>query len=74
MGKYETVSYNYRLTLQEYIRRAVAIVVITLIVSMGATFLTLNLTTPIGIPGMALLTTITLLIVFATLASRYREQ
>jgi len=74
MSKYETVSYNYRLALREYMRRAVAIVVITLLASLGAAFLTLNLVTPIGIPGMALLTTVTLIIVFATLATRYHER
>jgi hypothetical protein len=74
MGNYETISYNYRLAMREYIRRTVAIVVITLTLSIAATFLALNLTTVIGVPGIALLTTITLLVVFAVLVMRYRER
>nr|MDO8097973.1 hypothetical protein [Candidatus Njordarchaeota archaeon] len=73
MGRYETVSHNYRLVLREYIRRAVAIIVITLAISIVAAFLAFNVTAPIGIPGIALFTTITLLVVFAALIMRYRE-
>jgi hypothetical protein len=72
MGENETVSYNYRLALREYIRRTVAIVVITLMLSITATFLALSLAAPIGFPGIALLTTATLLVVFAVLVMRYR--
>jgi hypothetical protein len=73
-GEEESVSYNYRLALGHYVGREMAIVAVTLLVSLGAVFLTMNLNIPIGIPGAALLATITLLVTFATLASRYREQ
>jgi hypothetical protein len=72
LGEEESVSYNYRLALGEYLIRIVAIIVATLLISFAAVFLTLNLSAPIGVPGMALLTTIALLVAFATLASRYR--
>jgi hypothetical protein len=74
LGEEESVSYNYRVALGHYMSREIAIVAVTLLVSLGAVFLTLNLSIPIGIPGAALLTIITLLVAFATIAARYRER
>jgi hypothetical protein len=73
-GEEENVSYNYRLVLGHYVSRELTIVAATLLVSLGAVFLILNFTIPIGLAGAALLATIALLLAFATLASKYRER
>jgi hypothetical protein len=70
----ENVTYNYRLALEEYTKRVLIIVAITLVLCLGAVFFTANFGTPIGVMGIAFLTMITSFTAFVALALRYHKK
>jgi len=74
VGKDENVTYNYRVVLKEYAKRQVAIIGVTMVVSLGALLLVANVVPPFGMTGIALLASIAMLLVFTVFASRYYEK
>jgi hypothetical protein len=74
MGVDENVSHNYRLVVKEYIRRLIAILLVTLLGSLGALLLTEFFAIQVGASGLALLALASLMLVFATLAASYARR
>jgi hypothetical protein len=70
-GVDETVSYNYRLVAREYMRRLVAITLVTLLGSVGALFIITLLAIQIGTSGLAVLTTFSLLLVMIVIVADF---
>jgi hypothetical protein len=72
-GKDENISYNYRLALSTYVRRLLATLLITLLVSLGALFIAVTVVVEMGTSAIASFSILTLLLVFVVFARRYGE-
>lgn len=70
-GTEESVSYNYRLVINAYVRKLLAVILVTLTISLTAVFFALNFVTQIGGSGITILSTLTLILVFAIIAAKY---
>jgi hypothetical protein len=74
VGADENVSYNYKAAINAYVRRLLAVILITLSVSWAAAFFALNFVTQIGGSGIIILSIITLILVFGAIAARYTKR
>jgi hypothetical protein len=72
-GKDENVSYNYRVVLSTYVRRLLVALLVTLLASLGALFIAVIVVADVGASAIALLSVLTLLLVFVVFARRYQE-
>lgn len=68
------VSYNYRLAIRQYMRRLVAVTLVTLLGSLGALMFVTLFALQVGVSGLAVLAIASLMLVFVTLATSYSRR
>jgi hypothetical protein len=73
-GIEESVSYNYRLVINAYVRRLLAVILLTLSVSLAGVFIAISFVTQIGGSGITILSVLTLILVFAIIEARYGKR